>query len=244
MKSKKMFFLFVIIFLVHLNINAQNNVDITYSLNYSIEKNIKFESEEETLMGNDMLDIFLKFGDYVTFTLVVKNKQSIFFKNEIMFDDKLNDFQQKMISILESDTYFFDYQKNEFYSRVIFDGKNYIFSLNPDENKWEILNETKKIDNFNCIKAKFTTLLDNANEVTFFAWFTPELPFQTGPKDFIGLPGVILEVGNGSYSFVAKSINLNPSEAELSKVVMPNGTLITREELDKIVQKARDNFGY
>ncbi len=239
-----MFFLFVIIFLVHLNINAQNNVDITYSLNYSIEKNIKFESEEETLMGNDMLDIFLKFGDYVTFTLVVKNKQSIFFKNEIMFDDKLNDFQQKMISILESDTYFFDYQKNEFYSRVIFDGKNYIFSLNPDENKWEILNETKKIDNFNCIKAKFTTLLDNANEVTFFAWFTPELPFQTGPKDFIGLPGVILEVGNGSYSFVAKSINLNPSEAELSKVVMPNGTLITREELDKIVQKARDNFGY
>ena len=244
MKLKKLFSLLVFIFVAHLNIYAQNNIAITYSLNFSIEKNIKFDSQEEIQIANDMLDVFLKFGDYVTFSLIVKNKQSIFFKNEILFDDKLSDFQKKMVSILESDTYFLDNQKNEFYSRVIFDGKNYIFSLNPNENKWEILNETKKIDNFNCIKAKFTTLLDNTNEVTYFAWFTPELPFQAGPKDFMGLPGVILEVGIGTYSFVAKSINLNPSEAELSKVVMPDGTLITREELDKIVQKARDNFGY
>ena len=234
----------VMAFLLSIISCAQNNIAITYTLNYSVEKNIKFESEEEIQMANDMLDVFLKFGDYVTFSLIVKNKQSIFFKNEILFNDRLSDFQKKMISILESDTYYFDNQKNEFYSRVIFDGKNYIFSLNPNENKWEILNETKKIDNFNCIKAKFTTLIDNTNEVTYFAWFTPELPFQAGPKDFMGLPGVILEVNSGTYSFVAKSINLNPSEAELSKVLMPDGTLITREDFNKIVQKARDNFGY
>ncbi len=41
---------------------------------------------------------FFKFGDYVTFSLIVKNKQSIFFKNEILFDDKLSDFQKKIIT--------------------------------------------------------------------------------------------------------------------------------------------------
>lgn len=55
--------------------------------------------------------------------------------------------------------------------------------------KWELINETQKIQNYSCQKA---ILKFRGREWT--AWFTTELPFQDGPSFFRKLPGLIVSV--------------------------------------------------
>ena len=57
------------------------------------------------------------------------------------------------------------------------------------EFNWTLINETKKIQNYNCQKA---TLKFGRREWT--AWFTTELPFQDGPYIFRKLPGLIVVI--------------------------------------------------
>lgn len=60
-----------------------------------------------------------------------------------------------------------------------------------DERKlnWELKEETKKIQNYNCQKA-----VVNFGKRTWTAWFTTELPFQEGPHVFGKLPGLIVSI--------------------------------------------------
>jgi len=60
-----------------------------------------------------------------------------------------------------------------------------------DERKlnWKLLNENKKIQNYNCQKA--TAKFGNRE---WTAWFTTDLPFQDGPNIFKNLPGLIIAI--------------------------------------------------
>lgn len=74
---------------------------------------------------------------------------------------------------------------------------------------WNLLDETKKINNFTCQKAtgKFRGR-------TYTAWFTSEIPLSYGPWKLNGLPGLILEVydEDGLFYAVADKIELKPVE--------------------------------
>ncbi|WHF50691.1 GLPGLI family protein [Chryseobacterium gotjawalense] len=72
---------------------------------------------------------------------------------------------------------------------------------------WKILPETATIGEYKTQKAE-----TNFAGRTWYAWFTPEVPFQDGPYKFSGLPGLIVKVedAKGDYSFdlkEAKKIN-------------------------------------
>jgi GLPGLI family protein len=56
---------------------------------------------------------------------------------------------------------------------------------------WTLLNETKKVGDFNCLKAtgKFRGRI-------YTAWYTLEIPVPYGPWKLQGLPGLILEAYN------------------------------------------------
>lgn len=60
-------------------------------------------------------------------------------------------------------------------------------------NKWNISDETRKIGNFNCRKA---TISKGGRDWT--AWFTTDMPHQGAPRDFNGLPGVVLELADST----------------------------------------------
>lgn len=67
--------------------------------------------------------------------------------------------------------------------------------------KWKITQESKKIGNYLCFKAETSIERENSKgkfNQKIIAWFAPELPYNFGPKEFNGLPGLIIELKEGN----------------------------------------------
>lgn len=94
---------------------------------------------------------------------------------------------------------------------------------------WELLNETKVINNYICNKAK-TTFRGREYNV----WYAKDIPVSYGPWKFSGLPGLILEVYDNKkkYSIAASEIIFN-SENEMVQIPKTDLNLSLREFINK-----------
>ena len=58
--------------------------------------------------------------------------------------------------------------------------------------------------------------------ITITVWYTPQIPVNTGPGNYQGLPGLILEVNDGTETVICSKIVLNPKdEVNISVVSGP-----------------------
>lgn len=147
-----------------------------------------------------------------------------------------------------------------------FFGKNFLISDEMEQPEWNLGSETKQIGNYTVYKA---TLLKDPNPLDFSnfrrprnddnkesvdkevkqilvtAWYTPQIPVSNGPGEYWGLPGLILEINEGTTTILCTEIVLNPSEK--SDIEAPTkGKEITREKYNETVTKKmeelRENF--
>jgi GLPGLI family protein len=151
-----------------------------------------------------------------------------------------------------------------------FFGKKFLISDNMEQPQWEMGSETKQIGNYTCYKA---TLLKDPNPLDFSnfrrprnddkkdekedaekeevkqilvtAWYTPQIPVSNGPGEYWGLPGLILEINEGTTTILCTEIVMNPSEK--AAIEAPTkGKKITREKYSETVTKKteelRQNF--
>ena len=106
---------------------------------------------------------------------------------------------------------------------------------------WKTYNESKKIQSFLVYKAtkevKYSSR-GKEKKKTIIAWYCPEIPFNFGPLDNAGLPGLILEINDGEISYVANKIKLNKTKTNF---VIPKGKTISEEEY---LKKIREQSGY
>ena len=123
---------------------------------------------------------------------------------------------------------------------------------------WKFIDETKMIGENLCFKATTTKEVSNTRmrrprrgrvekntendslpktkivEVT--AWYTPDIPVNNGPRDFGGLPGLILELNEGNTQLLCTKIVLNSGEnIKLKEPV--KGKEVTQKEFDAIMEK-------
>lgn len=99
---------------------------------------------------------------------------------------------------------------------------------------WKVSTESKKIAGYLCYKASLNTPFVNRKGETMtnetVCWFTPSLPFSYGPKNFNGLPGLILELTEKRTTYLATKIIL---EKKYIKIDLPKGKTISKEEYEK-----------
>lgn len=133
---------------------------------------------------------------------------------------------------------YYCYQK-QFYTYKKID--NNIFCVNVESDfDWKLQNEFKFIENFKCYKAVTYTNLTPEKKIKIEAWFTPEIPVSYGPRNFNGLPGLILELSDDKVTFCAKSINFNK---EIKNVKIDTfSKRITQLEFDLLIEKANENM--
>jgi GLPGLI family protein len=71
--------------------------------------------------------------------------------------------------------------------------------------------------------------------VVVTAWYTPQIPVSTGPGEYHGLPGLILEVTADKTVMLCTKIIMNPQEREA--IDRPEkGDIVTREEYNQIMK--------
>lgn len=91
-------------------------------------------------------------------------------------------------------------QSNEHIQYSDFAGMSLLTYDEPIIKNWRLVDEEKIISTINCRKA----------EVTFKAWYSPDIPFPFGPMKFCGLPGLIIKITDdkGDFDFeLVKSVS-------------------------------------
>ena len=144
-------------------------------------------------------------------------------------------------------------------------GKQFIIVENIEKPNWELVDETKKIGDYTCFKAKLTIpvsdkqkkeyeeflkkeeiksslfKMEEPKEKIITAWYTPEIPVSFGPNNYWGLPGLILEINEPETIILCSKVVLNTKEKATIKI--PNkGQKVSQKEFDAIQKKKYDSM--
>ena len=88
--------------------------------------------------------------------------------------------------------------------------------------------------------------LETPKFVIVTAWYTPQIPVSTGPGEYHGLPGLILEVTADKTVMLCTKIIMNPQDKP--QIDRPNkGEIVTRDEYNQImkdkIEEMREMYG-
>ena len=114
-----------------------------------------------------------------------------------------------------------------------------LFLISIPKVKWNLSQEIKKIGKYTCYKATSEKEVENKRgkfmkKIT--AWYTPELPISFGPKDYSGLPGLILELAEGNLLYRASKLNLS-SKKPIRIKAPTKGKKMTLKEYNRTIKK-------
>ena len=227
---KKKLILLLIIF-INTSISSQTiSGKVTYVVSIQLlnEKKLdsSYQARTKKKMDKWMRDI-LKNTPPVNAYLEFSNNEALYYVEDKMQNDGKSTFNLTRTAAGSDHKYY----KNT-------DTKEYFYENNTGEllltdiepRKWKITQESKNIGGYICFKA-----IDlSSKKKTTSVWFAPQIPVSFGPKDFNGLPGLVLLVEMKKRTFTASKIVLNPKKK--IKIKKPTkGRKETIEEYNKRV---------
>ncbi|RZL43396.1 MAG: GLPGLI family protein [Pedobacter sp.] len=144
-------------------------------------------------------------------------------------------------------------------------GKEFLIVEPLVQPEWKLINESKKIGDYNCFKAELVIpvtqkqleayeeflkkeelkpalfKMDKPEDQVITVWYTPEIPVSFGPDNYWGLPGLILEVNDGRYIILCSKVTL--SNKDKTKIKAPNtGEKVSQKKFDEIYKKKYDSM--
>lgn len=201
-----------------------------------------------------------------TYTLVFNRQEAVYEENEAL-DQPSNPSGGFSISIKMSGggkKYINTKEKISLEEDEIF-GKEFLIEEPLVQPQWKMVNETKKIGDYTCMKAELTIpvtekqkqdysdflkseakkpalfKIDEPKDKVIVAWYTPEIPVSFGPNNYWGLPGLILEINEDQLVILCSKVVLNSKDK--LKIKRPNlGEKVSQKEFDKIQKKKHDSM--
>lgn len=220
-------------------------------VNYEIKINIKTDKDSlnkpskiRQLILDDVSDIKLE--------LLYNNNMSVFREEKALLADNKSKMIRKMSKTLMGvkEDFFSDLIKRTLIKRRDFLGEVYLIESSLNQFSWQILKDEKFIKGYKCYKALTTKTYEGKNgekiSLAITAWYTPSINIPLGPKDYSGLPGLILELHEGiekvqGFSFYANKIELNLKQ-KIEVNIPKQGKIISQEKFDAIAKKAYVDF--
>ena len=100
--------------------------------------------------------------------------------------------------------------------------------------KWKISNDTKGIGKYICNKATLNHKINDTTSIEVEAWFTSEIPISNGPSVYDGLTGLILQINDGTFTYLCKKIEFSDTEIKIKKP--RGGKVVNQADYDKILK--------
>ena len=228
-------------------------------------KESKTKEDEEF---NKLVEAAIKKATESKFTLTFNKQECLYEKIQELEKPETNSGQMSVSISLSSEgrKYLNLKDKIAIVEDEIFD-KEYLKVDALKSFDWKLIDETKKIGDFNCFKAetiipvshkekqayeeflkrqeekKTSGLFDmpEPKDKVITAWYFPEVPVSFGPNNYFGLPGLILELDEETNIILCSKVTL--INKETSKIKKPNnGKKITSAEFDKIQKIKTDSM--
>lgn len=116
-------------------------------------------------------------------------------------------------------------------------GRLFLVKDTVDTRKWKFTDRQKNILDMPCQEAWYMNDTD-----TVSAWYTTAIPVAGGPKDFMGLPGMILELHMGS-NISIKATSIDFAEDVSKKIKRPNkGKAVSDAEFEKLAKEKQEEL--
>lgn len=197
---------------VKTNISTNKNDKILNHFSYTL-----IHSNHQSFYTNDSIKPLKEDEDFLSYKSVNQNGDSIILEGKII---RADDSHKKM-------KYYKNFENNNL-SCTISDGiKKFNIVDKLFDWNWKITDDTEKIIGYTCKKAT-----SNYMGANFTAWFTEEIPINTGPEKFDGLPGIILKVITPGNEIIAYSINENENTTEIEPPKFEGKTFTFLEALN------------
>lgn len=213
--------MFLVLCLTSVVAQKTTSGSITYTINLSPEL---IKSISKT--NNPNTRAILKNSKEVSYALNFNSKSSTYQKNESLYDESKQKLNLVATGAGGTGIFYYNTEDNALLKQLTIGGDTFLITQNAK--KWKLLNTSKKIGKYNCYKATF--LNNNNKETKVTAWYTLDIPLAYGPKDYNGLPGIILELYEGKFFFKASKIELSNKDKIIEKPV--DGLNLTQEEFN------------
>lgn len=235
MKTKTILYLFIFLSLNALSQKQILSGKITYlaELKFDenkIKENLKKMKGSKELKEKMIKDLYIS-NTKLNFELVF-NKQESIFKKISGLDEKMT-----MVSLLAGNGIYHTTKKPNI---VLIQKEAFgqLFLVKTTPLKWKLTQEFKTINKYICYKATTERIVENnkgKKKQKITAWFTTSIPVNFAPKDFSGLPGLILKLEIGKLNYTASNVEL--SFKETIKINKPKkGKKVTLKEFDNIAR--------
>jgi len=237
-------------------VNAQEfQGEATYKSKRKID--IKLDSTQIASGMADQMMEMLKKQFEKTYILNFNKEESIYKEEEALSAPNPQGMDVVMVMAGGSDVLYKNSKEKRYTNQNESFSKLFLVKDDLKAIEWTLESDTRNIGDYTCFKATTTREVEDIEsgisfnhdtdlsatdkepkmkEITITAWYTPQIPVSAGPGDYHGLPGLILEVNDGTETVICSKIVLNPKNA--SKIVEPdNGKELTQEAYDKIMEK-------
>ncbi|WP_456437248.1 GLPGLI family protein [Psychroserpens sp.] len=245
-----------IVLLISSQVNAQDfQGEATYKSKRKID--IKLDSTQMASGMADQMIEMLKKQFEKTYILNFNKEESIYKEEEALSAPNPQGMDVVMIMAGGSDVLYKNIKEKRFANQNESFSKVFLIKDDLNEIEWKLEPETRNIGDYTCFKATTTREVEDIERgisfddhedlsttdkepkmkvITITAWYTPQIPVSVGPGNYHGLPGLILEINDGTETVICSKIVLNPKNA--SKIVEPdNGKELTQDAYDKIMDK-------
>ena len=164
------------------------------------------------------------------------NKNESFFEEEKPMEIERRRFNLA-VSKMGKGVIYTNTSQNRILQQKEYVGQEFLIAITPY--KWKLTQEKKQIGKYTCYKATTSKFVEGRNgkmERKVIAWYTTQIPYNFGPKDYNGLPGLILEIQEDILLIKASKILLNTREEKIIKEPS-QGEKVTLKEYDAIVNE-------
>jgi len=233
--------------------------DFSGRATYKTHRKSSFKLDSTTMATNpgiqEQLEAQMRKMFQKTFTLDFTKSESMY-KEEQELDAPKGPSSNGSVMVMSfggggTDVLYKNISENRMANKKELMGKVFLIKDNLVAYDWELTGETKNIGNYTCYKAKFEreeediqiNMIDGevkeekvTKKRTLVAWYTPDVPISNGPRDYGGLPGLILEVNDGDLTIVCSEIVLNPKEVKEIKEPI-KGKIVTRKKFGDITKE-------
>ncbi len=216
-----------LMFFTLISCNAQT-IKVSYTEKMDLTEKLK--SIDNPIIKQMIIE---KTGKPKYYELISNNRVSVYQKQNV--EEKETDNGVTMIGTGGEDIIYKNHADKIYIKQTDFMSRTFLIEDTLQKNNWVITDDTLKIGEYQCKKA---TLKKGDNDIT--AWFTNEVPSNEGPRDYYGLPGLILKVETGALIIEATNISVIKEKVEIQKPT--KGKKVTQEEFDKIKKEKIKNL--